>query len=228
MLVQQNQNIKGFTLLELLVVLAIVAIVSAVGYPSFDTWVSKNRVKSEADKIAGLFSSATTQVERGMYAYVLIEFESGKFPTVITARGVSQSDLVKRLRQDPPIKCDTSDFAGLWTEINTHTMHEDTYIDTLAKKGVGGGGATICFSKGGTYFKSNTGLGNKFFDGENKVGKETSNFITICHNNSSHCDTLNGAFDDEKKYTAYLVRYSRFGLITKYIWSFKKNDWINY
>tara|TARA_B100001540_G_scaffold173872_1_gene153631 strand:- start:685 stop:1371 length:687 start_codon:yes stop_codon:yes gene_type:complete len=228
MLVQQNQNIKGFTLLELLVVLAIVAIVSAVGYPSFDTWVSKNRVKSEADKIAGLFSSATTQVERGMYAYVLIEFESGKFPTVITARGVSQSDLVKRLRQDPPIKCDTSDFTGLWTEINTHTMHEDTYIDTLAKKSIGGSGATICFSKGGTYFKSNTGLGNKFFDGETAVGKETSNFITICHNNSSDCDTLNGAFDTEKKYTAYLVRYSRFGLITKYKWSFKKNDWINY
>ena len=153
MLVQQKQNIKGFTLLELLVVLAIVAIVSAVGYPSFDTWVSKNRVKSEADKIAGLFSSATTQVERGMYAYVLIEFESGKFPAVITARGVSQSDLVKRLRQDPPIKCDTSDFTGLWTEINTHTMHEDTYIDTLAKKSIGGSGATICFSKSGTYFK---------------------------------------------------------------------------
>ena len=44
MLVQQKQNIKGFTLLEILVVVAIVGIVSLVGYPRLDAWVSKNRV----------------------------------------------------------------------------------------------------------------------------------------------------------------------------------------
>ena len=129
MLVQQKQNIKGFTLLELLVVIAIVAIVSAVGYPSFDTWASKNRVKTEADKIASLLSSVTTQVERGMYAYAIIEFELKSSPTVINAKGVSQSKLVKRLRQTPAIKCDITDFTGLWTEIDTHTMDENTYID---------------------------------------------------------------------------------------------------
>ena len=35
---QQKQDIKGFTILELLVVITIVAIVSAVGYPNFMEW----------------------------------------------------------------------------------------------------------------------------------------------------------------------------------------------
>ena len=46
MLVQQKQNIKGFTLLEILVVVAIVGIISAVSYPRLETWISKNRVIS--------------------------------------------------------------------------------------------------------------------------------------------------------------------------------------
>ena len=54
MLVQQKQNIKGFTLLEILVVVAIVGIVSLVGYPRLDAWVSKNRVKAEAEKMRSL------------------------------------------------------------------------------------------------------------------------------------------------------------------------------
>ena len=240
MLVQQKQNIKGFTLLELLVVIAIVGIVSAVGYPRLDAWVSKNRVKSEAEKIASLFASVTSQVERGYYPYAMIEFESGTFPTVIKAQGVSQNAFTKRIRKigATPIACTQSDFLGWnlpagsankeWQLIGSHTMHEDTFIDKLAKKNVGGSGGTICFSKGGQYFKPPTGLGYKLFDGETDQNKATTNYITICHNNTSNCDTTTGSFDTAKKFDAYLVRYSRFGIITKYRYDFKQSEWIGY
>ena len=238
MLVQQKQNIKGFTLLEILVVVAIVGIVSLVGYPRLDAWVSKNRVKAEAEKITSLFASVTSQVERGYYPYAMIEFESGS-PTVIKAKGVSQNSFNQRIKEigAAPIACARSDFDGWdlaagsagkeWQEIGRHTMHEDIYLDKLTQA-TGSTNKTICFSKGGKYFKPPSGLGYKLFDGETDNNKSTTNYVTICHDNSSACDTANNSFDLEKKYDAYLVRYSRFGLITKYRWDFNQTKWIGY
>ncbi len=235
MLVQQKQNIKGFTLLELLVVIAIVGIVSAVGYPRLDGWVSKNRVKSEAEKIQSLFASVTSQVERGYYPYAMIQFESGE-PTVIKAQGVSQSTFNKRIKKigAAPITCQQSDFLGWaskggqeWQPISSHTMHEDTYLDKLTQTS-GQTGKTICFSKGGKYFKEPSGVFYYLFDDALNQNKATPNYVTICHINSSSCDTEKGLFDSDKKYDAYLVRYSRFGLITKYRWDYKKTKWIKY
>ena len=97
MLVQQKQNIKGFTLLEILVVVAIVGIISAVSYPRLETWISKNRVIAEAEKIHSLISLVTSQVERGYYPYAMIQFEIGS-PTVIKAQGVTQTTFNKKIK----------------------------------------------------------------------------------------------------------------------------------
>ena len=101
------------------------------------------------------------------------------------------------------------------------------YLDKLTQA-TGSTNKTICFSKGGKYFKPPSGLGYKLFDGETDNNKSTTNYVTICHDNSSACDTANNSFDLEKKYDAYLVRYSRFGLITKYRWDFNQTKWIGY
>ena len=233
MLVQQKQNIKGFTLLELLVVVAIVGIISAVGYPRLDTWISKNRVIAEAEKIHSLISLVTSQVERGYYPYAMIQFETGS-PTVIKAQGVTQTTFNKRIKKPgaPAIACEKSDFTGWldggtkeWQEISTHTMHEDTFLDKLSQASQSKE-KTICFSKGGKYFKEPSGLHWVIFDKDQN--RSTANYITICHVNSQICDTQNKKFDPDEDYDAYLVKYSRFGLVEKYRWDYVKKDFIKY
>ena len=71
---QQKQNIKGFSLIELLVVIAIISIIAAIGFPDFMKWQRDRDLRAQQEKIANLFSTATTQVERGAYPYVRIEF----------------------------------------------------------------------------------------------------------------------------------------------------------
>ena len=65
---QQDQKIKGFTILELLVVVAIVMIVSAVAYPNFSSWSKDRDVRKGAERVSTMLSTITASVQRGNFA----------------------------------------------------------------------------------------------------------------------------------------------------------------
>ena len=67
---QQKQDIKGFTILELLVVITIVAVVSAVGYPNFMDWRKDREIRGSMEKVSSMLRSINTQAQRGNYAVV--------------------------------------------------------------------------------------------------------------------------------------------------------------
>ena len=67
---QQDQNIKGFTILELLVVITIVAIISAVAYPNFSNWRQDRELRAAMEKAATMLSSVNTLSQRGNYPFV--------------------------------------------------------------------------------------------------------------------------------------------------------------
>ena len=51
---QQEQKIKGFTILELLVVITIVSIVSAIGYPKWNDWKTDREVRQALERAASM------------------------------------------------------------------------------------------------------------------------------------------------------------------------------
>lgn len=52
---------SGFTLLEMMVTVAIVAILAGIGVPSMAVWLKDNRIESEANSLATLLSYARTE-----------------------------------------------------------------------------------------------------------------------------------------------------------------------
>lgn len=56
-----GSSTAGFTLVELMVVVAIVAIIAAIAVPSFNDFVAKNRVKGAAEEIYGLILQAKSE-----------------------------------------------------------------------------------------------------------------------------------------------------------------------
>ena len=60
----QDQDIKGFTLLELLVVVALISIITAIGIPNFSSWKKDREVRVASEKIASVLSGVNAQTKR--------------------------------------------------------------------------------------------------------------------------------------------------------------------
>ena len=72
-----EEKIKGFSILELIVVVVIIGIVSAIGYPNFTEWRKDREVRAAAVDIRSLIEGINAQVQRGQYVFVQVHVRAG-------------------------------------------------------------------------------------------------------------------------------------------------------
>ena len=213
---QQKQDIKGFTILELLVVITIVAIVSAVGYPNFMEWSEDRKVRKASEQIASMLTNINTQLQRGNFQYVQFQIiPGGTSSTIIRTKGM-YSDTYSEKINSGSIKCSKDN--KYWDE----TVQE-IVIDTPVHTDKQG---SVCFSKDGTKFLQNGSLENQY--GFFVNGEEVKDYALVCSEsnakqNGGKCDLKTLGKKNGLTKPAYLVLWSRFGTVTKYKWG--KSDW---
>ena len=213
---QQKQDIKGFTILELLVVITIVAIVSAVGYPNFMEWSEDRKVRKASEQIASMLTNINTQLQRGNFQYVQFQIiPGGTSSTTIRTKGMYPDTYSEKINSGS-IKCSKDN--KYWDE----TVQEiviDTPVHT-DKQGY------VCFSKDGTKFLQTGSLENQY--GFFVNGEEVKDYALVCSEsnakqNGGKCDLKTLGKKNGLTKPAYLVLWSRFGTVTKYKWG--KSDW---
>lgn len=112
-----RQNNKGMTLLEVMVVVAIIGIIVAIAVPSFSTMLEKQRIKDAAEAmLADLRWARTESIKRN--APVRVTFATGSnwsytidtFPALTTSDGI----LPKTVNGSdfPSTALETASFAG--------------------------------------------------------------------------------------------------------------------
>ena len=202
---QQKQDIKGFTILELLVVITIVAIVSAVGYPNFMEWSEDRKVRKASEQIASMLTNINTQLQRGNFQYVQFQiYGSGTSRRLIT-KGIYQDTYSAKMNSKGGIQCSKDN--AYWDEVV-----QAIEIDVQAHTDKFG---AVCFSKDGTKFLQTGSLQNQFRLKIN--GEDVQDYVVVCGKSNS-CD-VTGTLEKP----SYLVLWSRFGTVTKY--KRGKNDW---
>jgi len=160
----QEKNIKGFNVLELIVVLTIVGIISAVAYPNFSSWTKERQVRSGATKIQSFMKNIHSQTEKGMFAYVQVIFDNDDERLQLTSKGMTMQDLASLINngdsdwnQLPEGRCDMMTDNYWSTDIADDDDDIKNFVYTISLEDVTTnfiGDGAVCFARNGKFFEA--------------------------------------------------------------------------
>ena len=227
-----EKNIKGFNLLELLIVIVIMGFVSAVAYPNLSGWSKERKARGAAIKIKSLIEKINAQVQRGNYAYVQVFFNAGTTMVEIKSRGMKISTLNSKI----------NDGGNVWNVDATSRCNiiSDTYwdddpdeVDIMEVQKIEleevmvnfEGTSAICFSKNAKWF---SGAGTFVTGAGDDIAIDERIFVCLRLSDINTCrvDETSGIPVDTSDKNLFSVDWTRFGDVTIDKWSPGKTDWV--
>tara|TARA_B100001123_G_scaffold444198_1_gene592315 strand:- start:831 stop:1499 length:669 start_codon:yes stop_codon:yes gene_type:complete len=217
----QEKKIRGFSLLELLVVIVIISVISAVAYPNFSSWKKEREVRGAAVKIKNLFTNINSQVQRGLYAFVQVELIENNDALTVISKGMNMNTLMVHIRgvdnwtTDMETRCNSTqtwdDEGSTSNRLEVAQLIFDDIAISFKEQNAG----TVCFSKDGTWYSSAGAL-------------ETDTFFFICSRSptNSRCDVSDAGVPSVDLDNVFAINWSRFGNITIEKWSRSQDDWV--
>jgi len=227
-----EKNIKGFNLLELLIVIVIMGFVSAVAYPNLSGWSKERKARGAAIKIKSLIEKINAQVQRGNYAFVQVFFNAGTTSVEVKSRGMKISTLNSKI----------NDGGNDWNADATSRCNiiSDTYwdddpddVDKLEIQKIEldeimvnfEGESAICFSKNAKWF---SGAGNFVTGAGDDIAIDERIFVCLRSPEINTCriDEASGIPADTSDKNLFSIDWTRFGDVSIDKWSPAKADWV--
>tara|TARA_B100000161_G_scaffold229879_1_gene176992 strand:- start:3414 stop:4148 length:735 start_codon:yes stop_codon:yes gene_type:complete len=239
----RDEKIKGFNLLELIVVIAIIGLISGIGYPQFSKWRKDREIRDDVIRIKSLIEGINAQVQRGQYVFVQFDVEVNNQTDglIVRSKGMSAADFGSLISNqestwwtDEGNRCNISD-PGYWTddpdpdrdgELDTDKievrLHKAESISTNwgpNPNGTAGIGA-ICFAKNDRWYSGN---------GKLELDGVVDNFLFFCDRSDqrAQCDLNRGTNQPASEHEyLYSLEWSRFGNLKLEKWSKRIGNWV--
>ena len=238
----QDEKIKGFNVLELIVVIAIIGVLSAVAYPNFSEWRKDRETRSAVVKIKSLIEGINSQVQRGQYAFVQVDVEEDD-GLIVTSKGMKPKTLATLLNNGesgwwvkPNERCKIVDKAvdeAYWDEDPDPDRNQiidldkievrQIVLDNVATTWRDDVGA-VCFGKNDQWYSGNGELVSS--SGDDVI---VDSYLFICNrsNTRSQCDIDNVTGEPTTEHDhLYVIEWSRFGNIKLEKWNKRDAEWI--
>ena len=210
------KNNKGFTTLEVIVVLCIVGIISAISYPALDNWNKGREVKADMLKAVGIFDNINSQVQRGLYSFVQVLIISSDNKLEIISRGMSADTLGDQISNDnfrvAANRCDPEN-DDIWDDDGRTTQRPE--VGRVEFKNITTdftGNEAVCFSKDGRWYST-----SDHFVGINSL--ELNGEGGFC---DDHLDPEDVKAVEIGPQCEYRIAWSRFGNIKLEKWNERK------
>ena len=240
----QDEKIKGFNVLELLIVIAIIGVLSAVAYPNFSDWQKDRETRKSVVKIKSLIEGINSQVQRGQYAFVQVDVEerelvSGDDGLIVTSKGMKPKTLATLLNTGgsdwwvkPNERCNNVDQA-YWDEDPDPDRNQIIDLDKIEVRQITLDNVATTWreDKGAVCFGKN----DQWYSGNDKLvsssGGDVSvdSYLFICNRSRTRslCDIDNSTGEPTTEHDyLYAIEWSRFGNIKLEKWNKRDLEWI--
>jgi prepilin-type N-terminal cleavage/methylation domain-containing protein len=219
---------NGFTIIELLVVLAVIGVFAGIAYPNISNWITDRNVKKEVYETVTFIKERKAEVTKGKYGMVQVLLNDQL--EVFTMSPEKFSDIYKDFSSQYPshkqnYTCGFSDTAGFTIE-SKYSSHDfgvnasDSNVNVYPSAYHNPMRTAICITKDGSikYDKPNQNARIK----DDATGKWVDYFIFCSKSNTkdSWCN-YNSNYDFR-----YMITLDRFQNIKIFKYNKNKNVWM--
>ena len=227
------KKINGFTILEVIIVLSLVGIISAIGIPNFNSWNKDRVVRAEAERVRDIVTSITSQVQRGLYGFGQFQVDVTGANVSFSTNGMLMANIATRVFRDGTDLCLSGDLAeDYWDHFGVNRQNAEVRFYQTDEIKVDITNGVVCFSKDGSLFSGGLDFGDN---------AEVVETIFICSRDTETCEDPEGddieltetevggaqpeeADDDDG--VIYVVTWSRFGNVKLEKWNSNSSQWI--